>query len=262
MIIGRTPDTLIAVPGHATLLDGIRTIPDDIHEDRHWSLQSFQKGEPLYYMQHMQVALGLLDIIPNSFLMFSGGRTRLDGGHWGEAASYAAVAEHFDYWNTAAGTTMSSVEDRIGMEAHAADSLQNVQFSLYRFHQLFGRYPGHVVVPGWPFKERRFRQHATALGIVEDQFTYIGCTDPPDLDMARAGEAKACAAFAADPLGDHGELAAKRDARNPFRVPVPYICMPELVLPQAAEDRQQGIIAAGAMLVAQSVGQLPIVTRA
>ena len=125
---------------------------------------------------------------------------------------------------------------------------------LCRFNELTGRYPEFIVVVGYEFKRRRFSEvHRAALRLPQEAFRYEGT---PALNAAALvvrrvwawtaaaagwvagqfrgaprqrhaccaglgglqGEQATVAAFEADPYGCHGELAAKRQQRDPFSV--------------------------------------------
>ena len=61
------------------------------------------------------------------------------------------------------------------LQDRARDSLENLAFGLCRFFELTGRYPDFVVVVGYDFKQRRFRDlHRTALRLPAEAFRYEG----------------------------------------------------------------------------------------
>lgn len=207
--MSRITNELIIVPGHASFLESVQFVPTDVADDRHWALQPFQKGEPRYYIEHIQQGTETANKM-GALLMFSGGRTRLESGHWSEAATYLAIAQNEEH-----DVTME-------VERYARDSFENLQFSLYQFHRLLGRYPVQTTVVGWGFKKERFEAHAEALGLDKSNFAYVGCNNPSDLNDAMTGEAKTIAQFLATPFGDQGPLLDKRLARNPFNEVHPY----------------------------------------
>jgi len=217
-------ENLIIVAGHAAFRDELTACPDDPSQDEGWVLQSFQQGEPPYYIEHIRKGAELLAEDPSSMLVFSGGRTRKEAGHWSEAASYAAVAEHFGYWSKPS----ERLSARVALEEHARDSSQNVEYGLYRFYQLTGRYPRHVTVAGWGFKAERFDLHRKALAIPTASFTYVSANDPADKAGAMRGEAHALEQFRADPFGAQPPLASKRDERNPFHETPSYDACPPI----------------------------------
>jgi hypothetical protein len=220
-------EKLIVVAGHAALRDDIESCPSDPSRDEHWVLQSFQHGEPPYYIEHIKKGVELLQKDSSSLLLFSGGRTRKEAGHWSEAASYGAVAEHFGHWSE----SPHRLRDRTALEEYARDSFQNLEYGLYRFYQLEGFYPRHITVVGWRFKAERFDLHRRALGIPSECFTYVGANDPADLVGALKGEERAVEQFRADPAGNQSPLAAKRIERNPFNETSPYNSCPPIRLP-------------------------------
>lgn len=54
------------------------------------------------------------------------------------------------------------------------------------------------------------------LSISEDNFTYVGANNPPDLQSALAGEERTLRAFQDDPWAKKGFLQQKQHERNPF----------------------------------------------
>lgn len=207
-------DKLIVVAGHASFKDSVEIVPDDPGSDDYWVLQAFQAGEPPYYIEHIRKGVELLKKDEASLLAFSGGRTRREGGHWSEAATYQAIAEHYRFWDDE--PTCNRLLARTALEQYARDSFENLQFSLYQFYRLFGKYPRYVTVVGWGFKAHRFDQHRATLGIPASKFTYVECNNPEDLTGAIKGEERTLAQFQADPTGVHSPLADKRIERNPF----------------------------------------------
>lgn len=208
---------LIIVAGHAAFKDTVKLVPVNPRLDEYWVLQSFQSGEPPYYMEHIYKGVQLLKSSPDSLLMFSGGYTRLEAGHWSEASTYAAIAKD-----------IYGVQDRIVLEEYARDSYENLEFSLFRFYEIMGFYPKHITVVGWGFKKRRFELHERTLHIPNNRFTYVGCNDPIDLDGAMRGEEKTLELFMADPCGDKLPLSEKKQKRNPFNKVPPYNDCPPL----------------------------------
>jgi hypothetical protein len=213
---------LIIVAGHATFKAEVEACPSDPTLDKYWALQSFQVGEPSYYIEHISASVEQLKKDPLALLMFTGGVTREGAGDWSEAATYQAVAEHYKYW----GLTPERLADDIALEEYSRDSLQNVEYCLRRFHQLRGRYPTHVTVVGWGFKADRFDLHRQTLGIPREKFTYIGVNQPADLDDAMRGEARTLEQFRLDPMGVKPPLADKREERNPRNQKSPYSSEP------------------------------------
>jgi hypothetical protein len=214
-------DKLVIVPGHAPFRNSVEELPNDFREDRHWVLQEFQKGEPPYYVEHIEAGVKLAEQDDTSLLMFSGGRTRRESERWSEAATYKAV---FDKLRPA------SSGKNVELEEFARDSFENLKFSLYQFYRKIGRYPIYITVVGWKFKEDRFQLHADTLGIPADRFRYVGVNRPEDLTGAVKGEEKALADFKADPFGSNGALQNKRMERNSFNDKHPYDDFPPITI--------------------------------
>jgi hypothetical protein len=211
----KTPEELIIVPGHAALRADVEVLPEHFLDDAYWALQVFQVGELPYYFEHVEEGLRLLKEHPNSVMALSGGRTRQEAGDWSEAASYLEIAKRSSEWD-------SRLEDRTLLEEYARDSFENIDFSLRLFRQRFGHIPEHIYVVGWGFKEARIRLHFAAIGIREARYSFVGVNNPPDLASAEQGEAKTRADFKLYPTGDGGELANKRQRRNPYGLSIPY----------------------------------------
>lgn len=225
----KSPEKLVIVPGHASFkqeVDGNR-LPDDIFADDPWVLQSFQRGEPPFYGEHMKAGVDILEEERGGALLVpSGGFTRAESGDkWSEAGSYVAAAIH-EQWIAGAETQPSG----IALDEFARDSLQNVIGGIYSFREATGEFPKQIIIPGWSFKEERFKLHAEALGIPLGRVAYIGVNNPTEADLvgAEKGEAKAVAAFRADPLGEGPELSAKRAERDPLNHGNPYHKMPKI----------------------------------
>lgn len=179
--------------------------------DSSWSLQSFQTGEPPFYVEHIQRGVELAQSDPNSLLIFAGGQTRLEAGPRSEGQSYWLLANHFGWWSD------SEVKSRATTEEFSCDSFENVLFGLCRFREFMGTYPEKMTVVSWAFKERRFNLHRQAVRFPAQQFVFIGANQPPELEKALSGEAKnGIGPFLKDPYGTSGVLAAKRKERNPF----------------------------------------------
>jgi hypothetical protein len=82
--------------------------------------------------------------------------------------------------------------NRTTTENHALDSLQNLLFSIARFHEYTGRYPVHITVVGYKMKRRRFSElHRSAIRWPEASFDYVGI-DPEreELTVAQQGEVR------------------------------------------------------------------------
>ena len=75
---------------------------------------------------------------------------------------------------------------------------------------------------GWKFKGPRYEQHFETLGIKSDKYTYVGVNNPDDLAAAEVSEQQTREQFTQYPDGNGGELANKREKRNPFNIRIPY----------------------------------------
>ena len=204
---------LVVVAGHAVYSADDFERPLD---DASWSLQEFQRGEPPFYVEHIRRGVELAAKDEAALLVFSGGQTRASAGPRSEADGYLRLAQHFGWWG-------ATVHARATVEEFARDSFENLLFGVCRFFELTGRAPRLVTVVGWSFKRERFGLHREALRFPAARFRYEGVNDPLDLRAAlEAEEANALAPFRRDPYGALPPLAAKREARNPFRRRPPY----------------------------------------
>ncbi|BFZ63964.1 hypothetical protein YB2330_005101 [Saitoella coloradoensis] len=204
---------LIVVPGHSVWM-GPSTAVRDAQlgtTDEEWALESFQLGQDSgsTFLSHIEKAIELLKLDTKALLVFSGGQTRTStAGVKTEAGSYHALAE--------ARGLLKGIEDRVTTEEYALDSGQNVAFSVCRFNEITGAYPTHMTVVGHAFKAERFGSvHRIALGIPEDDFTYIGVEpvggDPVQMED---GEERTLKAWKTKEGGCAKELVDKRKKRN------------------------------------------------
>ncbi|MBX7219865.1 MAG: hypothetical protein K1Y36_07955 [Blastocatellia bacterium] len=200
---------LILVPCHAVYLSECNGDP---RSDKAWWLQSFQAGEPPFYIEHIQAGVELAKAHPDALLMFSGGQTRREAGPLSEAESYRKVAVMYDWW---AGR---EVAERAQVEEFARDSFENLLFGICRMRECTGIWPSRVSVVGWEFKARRFDLHRAALRFPAQHFCYHGVNNPPALEAAIRGEEQfALEPFSRSPYGGEPVLEQKRQARNPFQ---------------------------------------------
>lgn len=204
---------LVVVAGHA-----VYTGTDfcDPAADGNWYLQPFQKGEPPFYIEHINAGVEQASLDESALLVFSGGQTRAEAGPKSEGLSYWQIADVQEWYG------QESVKGRATTEEYARDSLENLLFSVRRFQECCGHLPTRIKVVGWGFKAERFELHRQALGIPLSHFEYVGVNEPNDLEGARLGEARTLAAFRADPLGDSSDLLFKRIQRDPFHRIAPY----------------------------------------
>ena len=145
---------LLLVAGHAVYVGQDFLDPE---QHRHWFLQSFQRGEPPFYIEHIRAGIDVASRDPSSLLVFSGGQTRGEAGPRSEAQSYWNLAEHFRWWST------PEISGRTTTEEFARDSFENLLFAICRFKEWTGRYPQKIRVVSWAFKERRFALHREAF---------------------------------------------------------------------------------------------------
>jgi len=209
---------LVLVAGHAALKSSVTEIPNTLESDEWWVLQPFQIGEPPFYLEHIRRGIVLVTNNPLALLVFSGGRTRSDAGHWSEASTYYQIAVSRRWWiPEEMQEKRKDVKERTVTEEFARDSFENLLFGICRFQQIVGSYPRIVTVVSWVFKATRFDLHRAAIHFPAIQFRFDGLNEPIDLIGALAGERKALKSFIEYPFGSGGDLADKRAKRNPFK---------------------------------------------
>jgi len=206
-------ENLVLIAGHAVYVGHDFVHPE---QDRNWFLQSFQRGEPPFYIEHIRAGIDVAGRDASSLLVFSGGQTRREAGPRSEAQSYWNLADYFRWWS------LPEVSGRATTEEFARDSFENLLFAICRFKECTGRYPQMIRVVSWAFKEERFGLHRNALRFPPSRFEFHGANQPEDLSGAKKGEVKAIAAFQADPYGTGDDLGRKRADRNPFYRENPY----------------------------------------
>jgi hypothetical protein len=196
----------IVVAGHSVLVDETR-----MDEDAGWSLLDFQRGEPRFYIGHVRHAVELAAPDPTALLIFSGGQSRAAAGPRSEGQSYWRVADRFSWFGS------PSVRSRALTEEFSRDSFENLLFGICRFRECTGRWPAHVTLVSWAFKECRFGLHREAIRWPADRFTYAGPNNPEDLAQAKESERRALTRYTADPYSAGPFFQAKRRERNPYR---------------------------------------------
>eukprot|EP00047_Mylnosiga_fluctuans_P021650 m.107309 g.107309 ORF g.107309 m.107309 type:complete len:212 (+) comp8977_c1_seq1:4382-5017(+) len=200
-------DHLVIVPCHGIYRHG----PPE--QDSSWFIAEFQAGESKEFCTHIRTACELASRDNQATLVFSGGQTKLEAGPISEAGSYMEAAVEL-------GLLGESLLLRIQLEEYSRDSMENLAYSISCYRESHeDQMPSKITVVGWGFKEERFRRHAAALGV---SIEYVGCGTPTHKAAAEAGEARTLAAYHTDPLGNSGELLAKRRTRNPFARQIPY----------------------------------------
>jgi len=213
-----TCSNLIVVAGHAPFKQSTETVPEHPDQDDAWVLQPFQSGEPPLYIEHIRRGIALLRNDPAALLIFSGGFTRQEAGlRWSEAATYAAIARHFDWWKADAQDRRGrDLASRVTTEDFSRDSFENLLFSICRVQQVMGRYPQTVTVVSWAFKEARFDIHRAAIRFPSHRFHFVGCNQPLTLETALKGEAITFGEFMENKYGASRKMTEKRASRNPF----------------------------------------------
>lgn len=197
---------LILVPGHGVYLG-----QDTPLNESSWYLLDSQRGEVGAFIQHIGRALEIVKEHEHSLVLFSGSRTR-PGLGYGEGQGYYMVADRM-------GWLTEDVASRVMAEDFARDSLENVLFSVARFHEVTGNYPDRITVVGFEFKRRRFNElHRRALVYPKIRFNYVGIDPPYRQGRAESERREGYLRFQKDLYGCHSGLKSKKEARNPYRM--------------------------------------------
>lgn len=220
-------DHLIMVAGHSVMR--MNRMNDADHNERSWYLLPYQTGQdfPRIITSHVKKGVDMARQDFSSLLIFSGGQTRRDVGPTSEAASYYYLADQKGWLN--------GIKDRVYLEEYARDSYENLLFSMCRYREVTGNYPGRVIVIGFDFKFKRFADlHRKAIDFPLSSFSYVGMKPEVNaFDHSRAvmGEELAVNSFKNDMYGCvERELLRKREIRNPFRRFNPYMSScPEII---------------------------------
>lgn len=218
-------DHLVLVAGHAIYI-GNKWDETQLSNEDNWILEKFQHGQVPAFLAHIKRGVDIAANDSNSLLVFSGGQTRPGAGPRSEGATYWLTADTMSGANsTGAGNKWQAVKTRATTEEYARDSFENLLFSVCRFRQLTGRYPGKITVVSFEFKRLRFEVvHRGALRYPQGRFQFDGTdTDGVSVD-AKQGEMKnSLGPFAKDPHGCNTEvLRGKKIARNPYLRFAPY----------------------------------------
>lgn len=210
---------LVLSPGHA-----VWKLAGDPYSAESWYLRPYQQGEHHYYIEHIRRAVELTAADPAALLIFSGCYAPAAVGPLTEASGYWMLAARFNWWGAPNVSARATIED------FALDSFDNLLYSVCRFREFTGDYPRRITVAGWGFKAARFTDlHRAAIRFPAANFGYDPVNDPADVEAAARHEAANRAAFAADPYGAKGALAAKKRERDPLRRQHGYsISCPEL----------------------------------
>jgi hypothetical protein len=232
------PTHLLIVCAHGIWQGHVRDAP---LSPTHWLLHPFQSGEEACFVSHVDAGCReLLAQRGDAYLVFSGGPTRTET-RLSEGMSYLNMARALypDFFTDAPPGSGSDWSDVIAVEEEALDSLQNVQFSVRKFRQRYGRLPRRVTVTSHEFKRARFEElHFPTLQSLPEfagsagdgeigEWRFVGrdptyMEDDPDGNRAREvreGERKrGYEAWKADPLGTGELLSSKRKERDPWGV--------------------------------------------
>ena len=200
------------VCGHAVYAAGDYS-PEVSRLESSWFLEDYQqvKGRAETFVEHAKVGVMEAANNPKALLVFSGGKTRKSAGSLGEGTSYWEVARANRWFGKA-----DSVAPRAFTEDFARDSLENVMFSITRFHELTGKVPRKLTVVGYEFKRDRFVDlHRAALRFPRDRFVYIGTGAAGTEERSAASEIEVRAQFKADPYGCSGSWVGNDGSGTP-----------------------------------------------
>jgi len=206
---------ILAIALHAVIRDGYAT-PAGVQ-----SQESFIGAFPedrFAYVEHMEAAVRLAAQLPDTMVIPTGGMTHQEAGMRSEGATHCDLAEGFGYWGH------QEVKQRTVPEEFALTSLENILYVIALFKLKNGRWPEHLTMLGWKFKEERFWLHAQAIQWPSNRFSYVGVNNPEGkaLKDAILSEARLVARVKDDPLMVGPEFATKRALRNPFGRKHPY----------------------------------------
>jgi len=201
---------LILVAGHGVYLH----LDSNITDESNWS-KGYAHNHHKTWIKHIQKGVELADKDDRSLLLFSGGQTRPGMGPLTEAQSYWSLAEQRQWFG------FENARPRSFTEEFAMDSFQNLLFSICRFREITGNYPRKITVISYEFKRRRFvTEHRRALSYPSKFFEFEGIDG--DLDLSAFDDSGLAQAFHVDPFGCDGDIADKRERRNPYRRTLPY----------------------------------------
>jgi len=208
---------LIVVAGH-----GAARGTDFAHLETEaaWALEPFQQvaGQARTFVEHAREGVRAAAADPGALLLFSGAETRRNAPAESEGHTYWKLSEARGWFEGEGVPGGRAVERRAVTEEGARDSLENLLFSLCRFHELTGGYPEQVTVVGYRLKERRFADlHRGAARFPAERFRYVGTEVLEAVAHSAAdGEAATRRAWERDLYGCGGELERKRKRRDPF----------------------------------------------
>jgi hypothetical protein len=197
---------LVILPCH-----GINIQPKKPLAFNYWVTDyTYPEQAVIYYSQLLNTS-NLIFLNENSVACISGGYTRENVLQLSEAESYYNILKMGNWFG------MPEVADRILLDTNATDSLGNVVFSIAAFYDKYGYYPEELTIVGFPFKERRFRQHCLSIGW-KKEINYIHSMNPPlcILNEALTGEAAKLKSMQQDLYLKGDAWKAQRAKRNPY----------------------------------------------
>lgn len=244
-----------------------------------WHLAPFQYegNDHLAFIKHgLRAIVELLKEYNRSILLFSGSQTKKDAGQISEAQSYVFLMRNIiDYskdnlnrlpgefdeeirrYITQIFTLMKenklSVNDlftncSMNTEEFSLDSLDNLLYSICRFHEISNQYPKDISIIGFGFKKERFiKYHAHVIDFPKSHINYISIEPKPlnysidqldkyFKDLTVMEGRNAINLFAKDWYGIRSPLSDKKQSRNPYcRVPN-YELLKEINLDCSSDD--------------------------
>jgi len=229
-------DNLVIVCCHAIFHPDAASPSFPLHspyDESNWHLAPFQRsdhktGKPGEHETFVAHALAGIDVLTspanagNTLLVLSGGSTKPSLTSLSEARSYyhAALAHELAQGHRGGGRAHAFFsKGRILLEEHAADSFQNLLYSILLFRRTTGVYPKHIRVITHAFKAKRFLDlHANAIHWPSNKIQVQGI-DPvmssaEREDTVKGEEKYGYASWLEDPLGTGDALSGKRRQRG------------------------------------------------
>ncbi|SCU82676.1 LADA_0C07206g1_1 [Lachancea dasiensis] len=253
---------LIIVPCHAIWKIDQGLEPENFGQSfKQWHLAAFQlEGrDHLSFIMHSLLALDrLLDSTSTSLLLFSGSCTKKEAGPVTEAQSYfllarkllnavtngfelpLALSSHKDIarycsrishkMNCQKLTVDELFAKHVSTEDFALDSLDNLFYSLLRFHEITSSHATQMTIAGFGFKRRRFMElHAAAIDYPANRISYLSYEPQPvytDIqqhstykeELEHQETKNALNLFSVDWYASKDPLSSKKLKRNPFQI--------------------------------------------
>lgn len=243
-----TPTHLILVCCHAIYLSGPPSSPTS------WLLSPFQISEAPTFVAHARAGVNLLaSSAPHSaVLVFSGSRTRPETQK-SEARGYVDLCKEEEWWGREVGIVdgddpdgrcdgvlgdsgevrvegpqVSGKGERIiALEEKALDSYHNLLFSILRFWEVTGAWPGRITIVSHEFKRARFIElHVPAIRWPMERVGFVGI-DPAYMckgdfewnreraeDVREGERMRGYEPWVQDKKGEGAILKGKREGRN------------------------------------------------